>query len=724
MQNNLTKRDIRNKIENLEKYFSKYKNQDASKKLEEIKQKLNEKEYKIAVVANMSAGKSTFINALFGKVVLPTNSEATTDSATYIYSIPNTENKLEVFFSNGKNKVITENIEDEIKLYAYKDEKIERDEKKNNKDLSKYKNVEKINLYYPFKELQTSANEDMNIVFIDTPGPNSTGDYGDEHKRKTREVLREVDMALFAFDYDQIDSNLKSDEQGLWHTIETRAKGDKDFEVYFLINKIDMAMNDNFKDIPKTDNRDEFNRLKRENWLKGEILAKEKVEKAAKNHGIENPKVYLVSSFYQLLERNDKKNEDDEDTLDIFKKKHFKRVFGENWEDKYINYLGIVKLEKDINNYINTTLNDNILKNRFRDIQDVMKDVYDSLNPVKQKLKECKSDKEKVEKDIHKALEYLKQDGEAEKLEKNMNLEFKKSSEEYILKINNTIDYTIKRELTDKVDEMSKIAIKYAEAIAIGRSHNNAVQTAIRMSKTINLLQKSITIPLKTDINTDSILKSMQNYMKSLFEDYKNNYLDVKTDLKNSFVEYEINISKKFRQVKDSLNLHLQNALDIEIQSLEIQTVDIDSSLSFEVFVPNSVLDYNHEEYSQTVTKTRTVERSIFNLLRWFGDKYTTEEYEDEEHISRHTLTINPIDLKESIENSMKEITENFSEKEKENYKNAIIELRRKNSDIFQDFRHNKQKEIDELQVKIENSEKELVVVEKQLEDFNNLTKE
>ena len=596
MQNNLTKRDIRNKIENLEKYFSKYKNQDASKKLEEIKQKLNEKEYKIAVVANMSAGKSTFINALFGKVVLPTNSEATTDSATYIYSIPNTENKLEVFFSNGKNKVITENIEDEIKLYAYKDEKIERDEKKNNKDLSKYKNVEKINLYYPFKELQTSANEDMNIVFIDTPGPNSTGDYGDEHKRKTREVLREVDMALFAFDYDQIDSNVKSDEQGLWHTIETRAKGDKDFEVYFLINKIDMAMNDNFKDIPKTDNRDEFNRLKRENWLKGEILAKEKVEKAAKNHGIENPKVYLVSSFYQLLERNDKKNEDDEDTLDIFKKKHFKRVFGENWEDKYINYLGIVKLEKDINNYINTTLNDNILKNRFRDIQDVMKDVYDSLNPVKQKLKECKSDKEKVEKDIHKALEYLKQDGEAEKLEKNMNLEFKKSSEEYILKINNTIDYTIKRELTDKVDEMSKIAIKYAEAIAIGRSHNNAVQTAIRMSKTINLLQKSITIPLKTDINTDSILKSMQNYMKSLFEDYKNNYLDIKTDLKNIFVDYEIEVSNIFWEVKDKLNQELQNALDIEMQSLEMQTVDIDSSLSFEVSIPDSILDYKYQK--------------------------------------------------------------------------------------------------------------------------------
>ena len=715
MQNNLTKRDIRNKIENLEKYFSKYKNQDASKKLEEIKQKLNEKEYKIAVVANMSAGKSTFINALFGKVVLPTNSEATTDSATYIYSIPNTENKLEVFFSNGKNKVITENIEDEIKLYAYKDEKIERDEKKNNKDLSKYKNVEKINLYYPFKELQTSANEDMNIVFIDTPGPNSTGDYGDEHKRKTREVLREVDMALFAFDYDQIDSNLKSDEQGLWHTIETRAKGDKDFEVYFLINKIDMAMNDNFKDIPKTDNRDEFNRLKRENWLKGEILAKEKVEKAAKNHGIENPKVYLVFSFYQLLERNDKKNEDDEDTLDIFKKKHFKRVFGENWEDKYINYLGIVKLEKDINNYINTTLNDNILKNRFRDIQDVMKDVYDSLNPVKQKLKECKSDKEKVEKDIHKALEYLKQDGEAEKLEKNMNLEFKKSSEEYILKINNTIDYTIKRELTDKVDEMSKIAIKYAEAIAIGRSHNNAVQTAIRMSKTINLLQKSITIPLKTDINTDSILKSMQNYMKSLFEDYKNNYLDIKTDLKNIFVDYEIEVSNIFWEVKDKLNQELQNALDIEMQSLEMQTVDIDSSLSFEVSIPDSILDYKYqkEEYYYKSNK------SWWNPFSWFEDdsKVVTQE-------ALHILTIKPLDLKQSIERSMNNTIESFVEQEKTNYENAIIGVIKDNSIIFNDFRNNKKKEINDLNNKLKNSEKELQLVEKQLEDFNNLTKE
>ena len=219
MQNNLTKPEIKNKIDNLEKYFSKYKNGTSSKKLEDVKRNLDKQEYKIAVVANMSSGKSTFINALFGKEVLPAFNHATTDSAAYIYSKPNIEKKAEIFFSDKRKSItITENLEKEIKQYAQKDEDCED---------SKYKNVEKIDLYYPFKNLQTSSNEDFSITFIDTPGPNSTGDYGQKHKDQTRSVLNSVDMALFVFDYGQLDANLKSDEQGLWHTIKTRYEKDR-----------------------------------------------------------------------------------------------------------------------------------------------------------------------------------------------------------------------------------------------------------------------------------------------------------------------------------------------------------------------------------------------------------------------------------------------------------------------------------------------------------------
>ena len=699
MQNNLTKPEIKNKIDNLEKYFSKYKNGTSSKKLEDVKRNLDKQEYKIAVVANMSSGKSTFINALFGKEVLPAFNHATTDSATYIYSKPNIDKKAEIFFSDKRKSItITEDLEKEIKQYAQKDEDC--------KD-SKYKNVEKIDLYYPFKNLQTSSSEDFTITFIDTPGPNSTGDYGQKHKDQTRSVLNSVDMALFVFDYGQLDANLKSDEQGLWHTIKTRYEKDKNFEVYFLINKIDMAMKDNFKDVRNVDDA-------KKNWGIHEQKAIDKLKQAAENNGIKEPKIYTIASEFSLLDRD---NISWDSPIDGFKNK-FRQIFENTWESEYKKYLGITKIENDINNYINTEVKNKILKIALDNILTIKNDEVSSLQTNIQTLSKPK---EEATANVEKALYFLNND--AKKLEEDMNNKFKLSSEKAIEDINDLIDTAIEDELTSKIDEMSKIAIAYAQGRALGDNHLSASKKSRLNYKKI-VLEERITIELRNSIKLEEVLKYVQDYMKSLFEDYKNNYLDVKTDLRNRFTEYEIDISKIFRKVKDRLNSELQNALDIDIQNIEMQTVDIDSTLSFEVSIPDSVLDYNHEEYSQTRTETRMVERAKWSPLRLFKGDYYEEEYEYKEHISKHTLMINPMDLKDSIEESMNETTEYFSEKEKENYKNAIIELRRKNSDIFNDFRISKKKEISKLEDDIKNSENKLLVVEKQLEDFNNLTKE
>ncbi|MGJ0290732.1 dynamin family protein [Aliarcobacter cryaerophilus] len=699
MQNNLTKPEIKNKIDNLEKYFSKYKNGTSSKELEDVKQNLDKQEYKIAVVANMSSGKSTFINALFGKEVLPAFNHATTDSATYIYSKPNIEKKAEIFFSDKRKSItITEDLEKEIKQYAQKDEDC--------KD-NKYKNVEKINLYYPFKNLQTSSSEDFSITFIDTPGPNSTGDYGQKHKDQTRSVLNSVDMALFVFDYGQLDANLKSDEQGLWHTIKTRYEKDKNFEVYFLINKIDMAMKDNFKDVRNVDDA-------KKNWGIHEQKAIDKLKQAAENNGIKEPKIYTIASEFSLLDRD---NISWDSPIDGFKNK-FRQIFENTWESEYKKYLGITKIENDINNYINTEVKNKILKIALGNILTIRNDEYIILQT---KIKTLTQPQDEATENVERALNFLNK--EAIELEKDMNSKFRISSEKTTENINDLIYSAIENELYSKIDEMSKIAIAYAQAFAMGSSENIAKTRAKENYLNIDL-DKKVSIELSKSINIELVINKMQNYMKSLFEDYKNNYLDVKTDLRNRFTEYEIDISKIFREVKDRLNFELQNALDIDIQNIEMQTVDIDSTLSFDVSIPDSVLDYNHEEYSQTVTKTRTVERSIFNPFRWFGDKYTTEEYQDEEHISRHSLTINPKDLKNAIEKSMSEIIDQFSSKEQDNYKKAIISLKETNSTIFGEFKANKQKEIAKLEDDIKNREKELEVLKKQLEDFNNLTKE
>ena len=152
----------------------------------------------------------------------------------------------------------------------------------------------------------------------------------------------------------------------------------------------------------------------------------------------------------------------------------------------------------------------------------------------------------------------------------------------------------------------------------------------------------------------------------------------------------------------------------IVIEMLQNSTIELFSCPITERTI-HVVLDYKYqkEEYYYKSNK------SWWNPFSWFEDdsKVVTQE-------ALHILTIKPLDLKQSIERSMNNTIESFVEQEKTNYENAIIGVIKDNSIIFNDFRNNKKKEINDLNNKLKNSEKELQLVEKQLEDFNNLTKE
>jgi hypothetical protein len=458
-----------------------------------------------------------------------------------------------------------------------------------------------------------------------------------------------------------------------------------------------MAMKDNFKDVRNVDDA-------KKNWGIHEQKAIDKLKQAAENNGIKEPKIYTIASEFSLLDRD---NISWDSPIDGFKNK-FRQIFENTWESEYKKYLGITKIENDINNYINTEVKNKILKIALGNILTIRNDEYIILQT---KIKTLTQPQDEATENVERALNFLNK--EAIELEKDMNSKFRISSEKTTENINDLIYSAIENELYSKIDEMSKIAIAYAQAFAMGSSENIAKTRAKENYLNIDL-DKKVSIELSKSINIELVINKMQNYMKSLFEDYKNNYLDVKTDLRNRFTEYEIDISKIFREVKDRLNFELQNALDIDIQNIEMQTVDIDSTLSFDISIPNSVLDYKYQE-----AEYETVSDSTW-YKPWTWGKTRREKVENE----KHTLIINPQDLKKSIEKSMNDTIEIFVGQEKENYKNAIIELRRNNSGIFQDFRLNKQKEIDKLQDDVKDSEKNLKVVEKQLEDFNNLTKE
>ena len=128
-----------------------------------------------------------------------------------------------------------------------------------------------------------------------------------------------------------------------------------------------MAFGDNEKLMKnnKDYSRESEKELTKKYWGRHEAEAIEKLQKAAENHGIQNPQIFVLSSYYELLRRMENSGQpltgDEEDTLETFQKK-FKRIFDEKWEQECINYTGFEKLEKAINAYINQQVVGKILK--------------------------------------------------------------------------------------------------------------------------------------------------------------------------------------------------------------------------------------------------------------------------------------------------------------------------------------------------------------------------
>lgn len=81
-----------NKISSLESIM---KNSYISEEIKNIKSRIEDDTFRIAVVGEFSSGKSTFINAIIGKDILTHAVNETTATITYIYNVPEMMKKSE-----------------------------------------------------------------------------------------------------------------------------------------------------------------------------------------------------------------------------------------------------------------------------------------------------------------------------------------------------------------------------------------------------------------------------------------------------------------------------------------------------------------------------------------------------------------------------------------------------------------------------------------------------
>ncbi len=677
-----TIKDLFNRIEALEEYFKEYPNALRENTLQELKEKLKSKQtYKIAIVANMSAGKSTLINALFGREILPSFNEATSDCIVEITSMPDIPKKAEVFFENKSPITLEEKDFIELKQYAQKDSKCE----------DQHKGVEKITLTYPFLHIQNkqeSKQENIEILFIDTPGPNNTGNFQDKHKRQTKTALNDVDMALFVFDYGQLDANLESDEQGLWHTIKERKEKDKDFEVFFLLNKVDMAFGDNEKLMKnnKDYSRESEKELTKKYWGRHEAEAIEKLQKAAENHGIQNPQIFALSSYYELLRRMENGGQpltgDEEDTLETFQKK-FKRIFDEKWEQECINYTGFEKLEKAINAYIDQQVVDKILKKNSNEILEILRG---ERNTIETSIQNFQKPKGEAEENIKKAKEFLLK--ELPPLQERTQENIAKSKEKAKKQVESTINKWIEQEFTSKVEEIvlkavifmhefvdgNKNPAKQVESILkeLGNSENKNSSTnpfnpfrfyTVETQKTKKEYLEPSTLSLENKNQADSIHSKTNEYISSLIENCKNNFLDIQSEIKCHYASLNAQCNESLQGFKSAIEKHLNQALQIEFkEQMQPIAIDYSEALNLSTSIPKSTLRYTFKE----ARYEEVSDANWWNPFSWFSTKTVKTEAE------KHTLTINPKELQQAIANTFIDRTTEFKAMEIKRHQDAI----------------------------------------------------
>ena len=235
------------------------------------------REKRIMITANMSAGKSTLLNALTGKMVSKTQNMACTSKNHYLHNKAGEDGLTTKWDSSFTLDATTEMLM--------------KDDEENI--------TNEIHIGTRFRSLQDIDNK---VCFIDTPGVNSSVEK--THKEVTNEIIKntECDLLIYLFNAENIGSD---DDFEHLNFVKENYSGD----IIFLVNKMDRFRKDQDSVLQTIKN------------------VKEDLEKL----DFKNPKVYPISAYAAYLAKmsmyNEKLNEDEEDELNFFRRKLSRKEF-------------------------------------------------------------------------------------------------------------------------------------------------------------------------------------------------------------------------------------------------------------------------------------------------------------------------------------------------------------------------------------------------------------
>ena len=247
-------------------------------------------DFEVNVVATMSAGKSTLINALLRQKLLPAKQEACTATITEIK-----DNDSDNFIAkayNANNQLVQTHANLSFKVM---------EDLNNNPAVSRVR----IEGNIPFV-----TSEDISLVLVDTPGPNNSRD--PEHRAKTYRMLSESSKALVLYIMNATQLGVNDDYNLISTVADSMKVGGKQSRdrFIFVVNKLD-----DFK--------------KGEDSIEGALS---KVRDYLRDNGIENPNIYPASALTALDIRTTLAISDDDDDDAVYEAKGKVRKFNRNEE--------------------------------------------------------------------------------------------------------------------------------------------------------------------------------------------------------------------------------------------------------------------------------------------------------------------------------------------------------------------------------------------------------
>jgi len=180
---------------------------------------LESQKFTIAVIATMSAGKSTTLNAILGLPLLATKNEACTAILTKIGGVDNAEEILARTRSHNGEESMWEVINAE-----------------NSELIAQWNSTENhsIEIQSNFPHIDSHSKK---IEFIDTPGPNNSRDKN--HSDITRDIISSGDHSYIIFVINATQFGVDDEKILLESVFDALSKNGKHKKIVFVVNKAD-----------------------------------------------------------------------------------------------------------------------------------------------------------------------------------------------------------------------------------------------------------------------------------------------------------------------------------------------------------------------------------------------------------------------------------------------------------------------------------------------------